>query len=255
MVMVSPPLSVASKEISSSTRSITVCSRRAPMFSTVEFTCAAMSASASMASSVKFSVDALGLHQRHVLLDEARLRLRQDAAQVLRRQRLQLDADRQAALQLGQQVRRLGHVEGARGDEQHVVGLHRPVLGRDRGALDQRQQVALHALARDVGADAAALRARADLVDLVEEHDAVVLDAADGLAARSGPGRAACRSPARSACRRPGRRSCVRGLVRWPKRLAQHLAEVDHADLAAGNVEGRELRPASRPPGSRSPCR
>ena len=31
-------------------------------------------------------------------------------------------------------------------------GLHRAVLGRHRGALDQRQQVALHALAADVGA-------------------------------------------------------------------------------------------------------
>ena len=41
-------------------------------------------------------------------------------------------------------------MEGARGDEQHVVGLHRAMLGGDGGALDQRQQVALHALARDV---------------------------------------------------------------------------------------------------------
>ena len=64
-------------------------------------------------------------------------------------------------------------MERARGDEQDVVGLHHAVAGRDRGALDQRQQVALHALARDVGAaDIAAAR---DLVDLVEEHDAVLL--------------------------------------------------------------------------------
>ena len=53
------------------------------MFSTVELTCAAMSASASMASSVKASVDALGRQQRHVLLDQAGLRLRQDAAEIL----------------------------------------------------------------------------------------------------------------------------------------------------------------------------
>jgi hypothetical protein len=63
-------------------------------------------------------------------------------------QRLQLDADRQAALQLGQQVRRLGDMERARGDEQDMVGLHRPVFGRDGRAFDQRQQVALHAFAR-----------------------------------------------------------------------------------------------------------
>ena len=71
-------------------------------------------------------------------------------------------------------------MERARGDEQDVVGLHRAVLGRHGGALDQGQQVALHALARNLAAAAATL-AGADLVDLVEEHDAVVLDLADGL--------------------------------------------------------------------------
>ena len=40
------------------------------------------------------------------------------------------------------------------GDEQDVIGLHRPVLRVDRGAFDERQQVALHALARHVRADA-----------------------------------------------------------------------------------------------------
>ena len=91
----------------------------------------------------------------------------------------ELDADRQPALELGQQVGRLGDVEGARGDEQNVVGLDRPVFGADGGALDQRQQIALNALAADVGADA--LGARADLVDLVEKHDAVILDVLDRL--------------------------------------------------------------------------
>ena len=46
-------------------------------------------------------------------------------------------------------------MEGARSDEQDVVGLHGAMLGRDRGAFDQRQQIALHAFARDVAADAA----------------------------------------------------------------------------------------------------
>jgi hypothetical protein len=53
------------------------------------------------------------------------------------------------------------------------------VLGGDGGALDQRQQIALHTLARDVGTGTAF--AAADLVDLVEEHDAVVLDRLDGF--------------------------------------------------------------------------
>jgi hypothetical protein len=64
-------------------------------------------------------------------------------------------------------------VERARRDEQDVVGLHHPVLGRDGGAFDDRQEVALHALARDVGA--VHLAARRDLVHLVQEHDAVLL--------------------------------------------------------------------------------
>ena len=61
--------------------------------------------------------DAFRRHQGDVLLDEARLRLNQDAAEVLLGERLELDADRQPALQLGQQVRGLGHVESPRGDE------------------------------------------------------------------------------------------------------------------------------------------
>src|SRR5690554_7788718 len=57
----------------------------------------------------------------------------------------------------------------SRGDEQDVVGLDHAIAGADGGAFHQRQQVALHALARDVGA--AHLVARGDLVDLrSEEH-------------------------------------------------------------------------------------
>src|SRR3546814_4799639 len=66
----------------------------------------------------------------------------------------------------------LGDVEGTRCDEQDVVGLHRPVFGRDGGALDQRQQVALDAFAADRAASHVRDR---DLVDLVEEDDAVFL--------------------------------------------------------------------------------
>src|SRR5690349_15188773 len=122
--------------MSSSTRSITVCSRRAPMFSTVELTDTATSAMASIASSLKVSVTpSVAISATYCLI---------------------------------------GEVEGARRDEQDMVGLHRPMLGRHRGAFDQRQEVALHALARHVGAHAAL--ARRDLVDLVEKHDAVILD-------------------------------------------------------------------------------
>jgi hypothetical protein len=76
----------------------------------------------------------------------------QDGLEVVHRQRLQLHADREAALQFGNQVAGLGQVEGAAGDEQDVVGLDHAVLGVHGGALHQRQQVALHALARHLGA-------------------------------------------------------------------------------------------------------
>ena len=92
-------------------------------------------------------VQAFRRHQRGVLLDEAGFRLRQNAAEVLAGQRLQLDADRQAALQLGQKVGRLGDVECAGRNEKDVVGLHRAVLCGHGRALDQRQQIALHAFA------------------------------------------------------------------------------------------------------------
>jgi len=57
-----------------------------------------------------------------------------------------------------------------------VIVLTVPCLSRPC-AFDQGQQIALHAFARDVAARAAV--AHADLVDLVEEHDAVVLDRVD----------------------------------------------------------------------------
>ena len=115
----------------------------------------------------------LGAEQRLVLAREARVGRGQDALEIVDRQRRELDADRQASLQLGNEVGRLRQVERARGDEQDVVGLDHAVLRRDRRALDQRQQVALHALARHVGA--VRVGARRDLVDLVDEHDAVLL--------------------------------------------------------------------------------
>ena len=55
-----------------------------------------------------------------------------------------------------------------------------PALGRDRRALDQRQEVPLHAFARHVGP--AASLPSADLVDFIKEDDAVALDLGDRLA-------------------------------------------------------------------------
>src|SRR5205823_1053433 len=117
---------------------------------------------------------ALGGAQRGVLLGERVLGLRHDADEVLLGERLQLHADREASLQLGDQVGGLGDVERAGGDEQHVVGADLAVTCLAGRALDDGKQVALHAFARHVGPDGAAL-AR-DLVELVDEDHAVVFD-------------------------------------------------------------------------------
>jgi len=62
----------------------------------------------------------------YLLSDEVGGRLGQDPVQVVLRQALELHADRQAPLELGQQVRRLAGVERARGNEQNVVRVHVP---------------------------------------------------------------------------------------------------------------------------------
>src|SRR5256712_3030601 len=111
--------------------------------------------------------------QLRVLLEQRVLRFRQDADEILARQGVELDADREAPLELGDEVRGLRDVKGAGRDEQDVVGAHDPVLGRDGRALHDRQQVPLDALAGDVGP--VARLAPGDLVELVEEDDPRVL--------------------------------------------------------------------------------
>ena len=81
----------------------------------------------------------------------------------------------------GIRSRRLGHVERAGGDEQHVVGL---APGRTWSSPSSPRRSAADRAARPRARRRAppAARARAgDLVDLVEEHDAGVLGAAHRL--------------------------------------------------------------------------
>ena len=75
--------------------------------------------------------------------------------------------------------------------------LHRAVLGRHRRALDDRQQVALHALARDVGA----VRARACVAILsISSMKTMPAFSARRTASRVAAScRSACRPPPRSA--------------------------------------------------------
>src|SRR2546427_728679 len=117
--------------------------------------------------------------QLRVLLEQRVLRFRQDADEILARQGVELDADREAPLELGDEVRGLRDVKGAGRDEQDVVGAHGPVLGRDGRALHDRQQVPLDALAGDVGP--VTRLAPGDLVELVEEDDPRVLGPPDRL--------------------------------------------------------------------------
>ena len=72
-------------------------------------------------------------------------------------------------------------MERAGGDEEHVIGLHRTVLGVDRAPFHQRQEIALHAAARDVGT-VRLPRGKRHLVDLVDEDDAVGLHPLQRLA-------------------------------------------------------------------------
>ena len=134
----------------------------------------------SIAGVGEFEGDALGGEQRLVLAEQRGAGLAEDAGEVVAGQVVHLDADREPALELGHQVRRLRAVERPGGDEQDVVGLDRPVLGVDRRPLDDRQQVALHALPRDVGPAARARVVAGDLVDLVDEDDARFLGQAHG---------------------------------------------------------------------------
>ena len=87
---------------------------------------------------------------------------------------------REAALQFGDQIADFGHVERARRDKEHEIRANGSVFGVDRAALDDGQDVALHALARYVRA-AASAAAAGDFVDLVQKHDAALLRAAHGF--------------------------------------------------------------------------
>ncbi len=83
-----------------------------------------------------------------------------------------------------------------------------------------------------------------DLVDLVEEDDAVLLDGARSPPSPPSPGRAACRSPRRSAPGGSPARSCA---AAWcgRRRPCRDVAEIDHAHLGAGHAGDLEGRHAA----------
>ena len=118
----------------------------------------------------ELDIDPLSRQQRFILARQRILWLGEDALEVFDGQRLQLDTNREAALQFRYQIGRLRGMKRARGDKQNVIGAHRPILGVDGRAFDNREQIALDAFARDVGATARF--ASGNLVDLIEEDNA-----------------------------------------------------------------------------------
>src|SRR5256885_1729583 len=93
---------------------------------------------------------------------------------------MQLHANGEAALKLGDQNRRAGDVKSARRDEKDVIGADHAVACVDGGAFDNGQNVALHAFARDIRAMAGF--ASGHLIDLIDKDDAHLLGALHGHA-------------------------------------------------------------------------
>mmetsp|Transcript_49586 Transcript_49586/g.124677 ORF Transcript_49586/g.124677 Transcript_49586/m.124677 type:complete len:254 (+) Transcript_49586:40-801(+) len=120
-------------------------------------------------------VNAFGLEQLHLLTDEVAFRLCQNLVEVILGETLEFDTDRETTLKFGQQIGRLARVEGTRGHKEDLRGVHIAVLGLNGAAFDQRKQVTLHTLRAGIGAVIGRV-VYADLVDLVDEHDSVILD-------------------------------------------------------------------------------
>ena len=64
-------------------------------------------------------------------------------------------------------------MEGARGYEKNVVGLHHAVAGGNGATLDQRKQVTLDAFAGDIRTGE--FGTFGDLVQFVDKYDAILL--------------------------------------------------------------------------------
>ena len=133
-------------------------------------------------------------------------------------------------------------MERARRDEQNMVRFDRPVFGRYRGAFNERQQIALYAFAAHVR-PAHALAAAANLVDLVDEHDAVLLDGKLRFLEHA----VLIQKLVGFFLQQQGVALAHLHAARFcapAERLREHVAEVDHAHLAAleaGHVHHRHL--------------
>src|SRR5262249_52823198 len=97
--------------------------------------------------------------------------------EVFHRERVQLDSNRKAALQLGNQIRWLGHMKGSGSNKKYVVGSDEAVSRVDGSTLDNWQDVTLYAFAANIRT--VARLASSNLVDFIEKNDSAVLDPLD----------------------------------------------------------------------------
>lgn len=95
---------------------------------------------------LKLDIDSLGLHEQFLLEEQIALDSGQNLSEVPFGQWPQGNSVRQPAQQLGHEIVGLGQVEGSGADEEDVRGVDVTELRGDRGALDQWQEVSLHAL-------------------------------------------------------------------------------------------------------------
>src|SRR5262249_27829108 len=82
---------------------------------------------------VELQLSPFGVQQRLILFDQRVLRLLQNANEVFLAERLELHTNREAPLQLWNQIARLGDVKRSRGDEQDVIRANESIAGIHRG--------------------------------------------------------------------------------------------------------------------------
>ena len=121
----------------------------------------------------KRKLDTLSLEQGRILLHQRALGLLEDANEVFHGERVQLDADRESALKLGDQIRRLADVKGAGSNKKNMVRPHHPVTRVHGSPFNYGQNVPLYALSRNIRTMAAF--AAGDLIYLIQEDDSCIL--------------------------------------------------------------------------------
>ncbi len=124
---------------------------------------------------VEVDIKALGFEESDVLFDQGVSGFFEDTDKVGLGEGFEFNADGEAALHFGDEVRHFGDMEGSSGDEEDVIGTDHAVFGVDGGAFDDGEEVALDTFAGDIGSVGGFTTG--DLVDFVEEDDTGLFDA------------------------------------------------------------------------------